>query len=155
MDAILGLLFAMSSGLGFDPGLGVELGLQSPKFEIIAHTTSEHKMGEDYGYTYGLNGSAFLQIAGGPVALGAGFSHYGYVAEYWNKTATAPMLTLAYRPDSGDYRVFYIAEDDVTSAVVGVSVDTEISDSLSLAMNACKTLDYDGTTFDVGLRWRF
>lgn len=151
-ELLFGLFFAMSSGLGFQDGLGMELGYVSPKLEVIASATSSRKYEDDWGYTYSVEGTYFVPIHS--VAFGIGCTYYGYQS-LWSKSFVAPTYSFEWRPGKHSVRAFYIAEDEEASAAVGLQGYFESNDNFGYNIRAVKTLDYDGWTADVGVHWRF
>ena len=112
MQLAIGLLWAASHGLGFDPGYGLELRLEHRLFEISGSATTEQKHDAD-GYTW--NGQAILIYPHDGIRPFAGVSVHGYEADFgdhgWQKNDSVPVVGLEYKNHTFRIRAQYSFED--------------------------------------------
>lgn len=123
LQLAIGILWAVSSGFGFDSGVGVDASLEGEYFEISASATTEHKPGYD-GYTWG--GEALVLYPISSLRLFGGVSVYGYKAD-WEKSATAPTFGVEYVKPDIRLRLQHQVENEYDTSLTSLSFEYAMS----------------------------
>lgn len=152
MDFILGAFLAMSSGFGFQNGVGAEALLTGKYGEARVAYTTEQKLYNEYGYTWSSSIIGTLPV--GNAYVGAGWSSFGYSADQWTKQDDGATFCLGFRNSRLDIRAYYI-DAQVTDEVVGVVGDFQVVDGFSVALDVTHSTMFNATGVDIGMRYRF
>ena len=123
MQLAIGILWAASSGFGFDPGFGLAASLEGRYFELSASATTEQKYHTD-GYAWG--GEALVLYPISSLRFFGGVSVYGYKSD-WTKQATAPTFGVEYRNDDLRLRLQHKVENEYDTSLTSVSFEYALS----------------------------
>lgn len=119
----IAVLWAVSSGFGFDPGFGLSASLEGRYFELSASATTEQKYHAD-GYTWG--GEALFLLPIRDIRFIAGASVYGYDSA-WIKQTTAAVVGIEYRSDDLRVRLQHQIENEYDTSLTSVSLEYALS----------------------------